>query len=211
MKKMAVFLRTTLLGGFIVLLPVVLTIFLIRWLVALVSQAIEPLTLVFTEHARLGHAFALSFALVGVISLCFVLGLVVKTRLGHGLLKFVEQSILKVAPGYTFFKETVGQLLGQKSRPFSRVVLVRMFGSSTYSTGFVTNEHAPSGLVTVFVPSGLNPMSGLLLHLPSAELIYVNVSVETAMRTIIGCGTGASLMLDGAMGEATPAVVDAPG
>lgn len=196
MKKMAAFLKTTLLGGFIVLLPVVLTLFLIRWLVTLITQSIEPLTLVFTEHTRLGHALALSFALVGVISLCFVLGLVVKTRLGHSLLSFVERNILKVAPGYSFFKETVGQLLGQKSRPFSRVVLVRMFGSSTLGTGFVTNEHAQSGLVTVFVPSGLNPTSGLLLHLPPGELIYTNVSVEAAMRTIIGCGTGASLLLD---------------
>ncbi len=196
MKRFTAFLKTTFLGGFIVLLPVVLTLFLLRWLVGMITDLIEPLTVIFTEHAGLGHALAFSLAVIAVITVCFTLGLVVKTRLGYALLRGVEQRILKEAPGYTFFKETVRQLLGQKNRPFSRVVLVRMFGTTALSTGFVTNEHSASGLYSVFVPSGLNPTSGYLLHVPAGDIFFIDVSVETAMRTIIGCGTGASELLD---------------
>ncbi len=196
MSKIAAFLRTTFLGGFIVLLPVVLTLFLIRWLVELISQTIEPVTLVLTEHARLGQVLALLMAFILVVTACFLLGLVVKTRLGRTILRQLEKRILKEAPGYTFFKETVRQVLGQKSRPFSRVVLIKMFGSDILSTGFVTNEDSRTGLFTVFVPSGLNPTSGLLLHAPRESLFFIDVPVETAMRTLIGCGSGASVLLD---------------
>lgn len=196
MKKFGVFLRTTFLGGFIVLLPVVLTLFLIRWLIALITQTIEPLTRIITEHSGIGHVLALIGAFMLVVASCFLLGLMVKTRLGRGLLHFFEGKILKVAPGYSFFKETVSQLLGQKDRPFSRVVLVKMFSSAILSTGFVTNEHGTTDLLTVFVPSGLNPTSGLLLHVPRKDLIFLDVTVEAAMRTIIGCGSGASVLLD---------------
>ncbi len=196
MSKLGRFLRTTFLGGFIIILPVVLTLFLLRWMVGLVAQLIEPLTRIITEHARLGHVLAMSTALILVVVVCFLMGLVVKTRMGSGLLRLIEKKILKVAPGYNFFKETIGQLLGQKNRPFSRVVLVRMFGSETMGIGFLTNEHCDSGLMTVFVPSGLNPTSGLLLHVPKEECRFIDVSVETAMRSIIGCGAGASALLD---------------
>jgi len=196
MSKIGNFLRTTFLGGFIILLPVVLTLYLIRWLVALITTTIEPVTMVLTEQVHLGHILALSTAFIAVVAACFLLGLVVKTRLGRGLLRQIEQKILKVAPGYSFFKETVSQLLGQKNRPFSRVVLIKMFGSDLLSTGFVTNEHSSSGLFTVFVPSGLNPTSGLLLHTAKENLIFIDVPVEVAMRSIIGCGSGVSALLD---------------
>lgn len=197
MSRFGQFLRTTFLGGFIVLLPVVLTLYLLRWLVDLITQAIQPVTAVFTEHARFGQALAFSLAFIGVITVCFVLGLVVKTRLGAAVLRGFEHRILKEAPGYSFFKETVRQLLGQKDRSFSKVVLVRMFNSSALSIGFITNEDIKSGLYSVFVPSGLNPTSGHLLHVLRDDLVFLDVSVETAMRTIIGCGTGASALLEG--------------
>ena len=103
--------------------------------------------------------------------------------------------ILKIAPGYSLFKETLKQLVGQEKKPFSSVVLARIFGSDTLMTGFVTDEH-PDGRVTAFFPSALNPTTGLLCHLKKEDVRIIDVSVETAMRSIISCGVGSSKLFE---------------
>ena len=98
-------------------------------------------------------------------------------------------------PGYKLFKTTIKQFLGQKETPFSRVALVRPFGNDTMMTGFVTDEH-PGGGFSVFVPSGLNPTIGLILHLKKESVHLVDVSVEDTMRSIISCGAGSFKLME---------------
>jgi uncharacterized membrane protein len=89
------------------------------------------------------------------------------------------------------FKETTRQFLGSGEKPFSRVALVKPFENDTRCTGFVSEEH-PDGSFTVFVPSGLNPTSGMIYHLPAQYVQILGVSTEQAMQTVIACGAGSS-------------------
>ena len=63
-------------------------------------------------------------------------------------------------------KETVNQLFNRKSSPFSSVALIQIFQNETLVTGFVTDEHQ-NGTSSVFVPTGPNPTSGFIYHLPN--------------------------------------------
>ena len=92
-------------------------------------------------------------------------------------------------------KEIVNQFLGDKnSSPFSQgqVAKVKLFGTDieTSVTAFVTSQHE-SGLYTVFVPTGPNPTSGMIYHLPANQVeLLPGIKVDSAMRTIISCGAG---------------------
>ena len=48
---------------------------------------------------------------------------------------------------------------------------------------------------TVFVPTGPNPTSGFIYHLPNKYIHKVDVRVEDAMRSVISCGTGSSALI----------------
>ena len=48
---------------------------------------------------------------------------------------------------------------------------------------------------TVFVPTGPNPTSGFIYHLPNEYIHKVDVKVEDAMRSVISCGTGSSALI----------------
>lgn len=196
MNRFKRFVKTTSLGGVIVVLPMVLTFFFLRWLFRLITGIIEPMTRLVVEQSRLQKTIADMLVIIVIVMICFIIGLMVKTRLGNFLYRVVEKRILKVAPGYTLFKETIKQLLGQERTPFSRVALVQVFenAADTLMTGFVTDEHT-NGYFTVYVPSGLNPTTGMIYHLPGRYVHLLDVPVETAMRSVIGCGAGSRELL----------------
>jgi len=194
MKKIKAFLKTTILGGVIVILPVLLTVFFLRWGINVITGMIRPITELFVEQFHLHKTIADILVIFIIILVCFIIGLFVKTKMGKFTYRVIEKRILKIAPGYSLFKETIKQFLGQEKTPFSSVALVQVFENSTLLTGFITDEH-PDGRYTVFVPSGLNPTSGTIYHLEKEYVHLVDASVEDTMRSIISCGAGSKTLI----------------
>ena len=195
MLKIKNFFKATLLGGVMVLLPVVLTFFFLRWFLDLVTGFINPLTRLLVEQTHVQKHIADILVVVIIILVCFLVGVIIKTKLGIFIHGQIEKKILKIAPGYSLFRETIKQFLGQKRAPFSSVALVRVFENSTMMTAFITDRHF-DGSYTVFVPSGLNPTSGMIYHLQKEFVHQVEASVETTMRSIIGCGAGSGQLIE---------------
>lgn len=195
MGKIKQFLVTTLLGGVMVILPVAILVAVFGWFFRFVTNLIQPLTDLLVAKSDIKEFVADVLVLIIVLLFCFLVGAVVRTRLGKYLFHVIEHRLLKIAPGYTLIKETVLQILGNKKSPLSSVALVQIFENETLVTGFITDEHA-DGSYSVFVPTGPNPTSGNIFHLKEKYVHKVNVPVEEAMRSIISCGSGSSRMID---------------
>ena len=193
------FLKTTLLGGVIVILPITILIFAFRWLFGVVSSGINPLTdlvvrtipLLSNRYDELIATLIVIFVILGG---CFLVGLFIRTRLGQMLYSSLEGGLLSRAPGYKMVKETVNQFFGRKQSPFSSVALVQIFQNETMVTAFVTDRH-DNGTVSVFVPTGPNPTSGFIYHIPEKYVYPVDVPVEDAMRSVISCGAGSEMLV----------------
>lgn len=202
------FLKTTLLGGVIVILPITILIFAFRWLFGVVSNGIEPLTdlvvrtipLLSNRYDELIATLIVIFVILGG---CFVVGLFIRTRLGQMLYSSLEGGLLIRAPGYKMVKETVNQFFGRKQSPFSSVALVQIFQNETMVTAFVTDRHG-NGTVSVFVPTGPNPTSGFIYHIPEKYVHPVDVPVEDAMRSVISCGAGSEMLVNKLAAGSTP-------
>jgi len=198
------FVKTAFLGGVIVLLPAAILVLVFQWVFRFVTNLIQPLSQVivqlleplagFIPYTQLQGFISDVLAISIILTVCFLVGVLVKTQLGGWLFQNVENSLLRIAPGYTTVKEIVLQLFGSKRPPFSRVALVKLFGSDTLVTTFVTDEH-PDGSYTVFMPTGPNPTSGWIFHVPEKDVQLVDVSVEHTMRTVIGCGVGSKPLI----------------
>jgi len=195
MKHAKSFVRTTMLGGLVVILPATIFILAARWLFLFVTGAIRPITALITKTLPLAGYAGDILGILIILAACFFVGLSVRTRMGNFLYQRFETSILKKAPGYKMIKEVVNQFLGGKQTPFSSVALVQIFENSTLATAFVTDTNE-DGTFTVFVPTGPNPTSGLIYHLQPQFVHKVNVPVEEAMRSIISCGAGSELLIN---------------
>jgi uncharacterized membrane protein len=197
MKRFKQFIKTTVLGGVIVILPVVLTFFFLRWLFNFITNLIKPLTHLLAAQSQLQKYIADFLVIATIVLICFLVGLVVKTRFGRFIYRVLENRLLTIAPGYDLFKETIKQLLGRDKAPFSSVALVQVFGgdSTTMMTGFITDQH-PDGFCTVFVPAALTPTAGYIYHVEEKYVHRLGISVEEAMRSIISCGMGSQKYLE---------------
>ena len=198
MKKIKAFVATAVVGGLVVLVPIGITVFIFTWLFNLVTSAIEPLTEMVLARSQVGRAVAATVVIVALVGGCFLVGLLVRTRLGGWLFALVERCALRRAPGYSLVKETVSQFIGEGKSPFSTVALAQIFGNETLVSAFVTDRHA-DGSYTVFVPTGPNPTSGNIYHLAERFVHPVDVTVEDAMRSIISCGAGSSKLIEAHM------------
>ncbi|MGB5538837.1 MAG: DUF502 domain-containing protein [Gammaproteobacteria bacterium] len=197
MGKLKGFLKTSLLGGVVVILPVAILAAVSLWVFNLVTGLIEPLTRLLIKDSQLNEYVAEVLVIILIIVSCFFVGVLVRTRLGSFFYRVIETRILKLAPGYSMIKDTVLQIFGsRKDSPFSSVAIAQIFGNDTRVTAFITDKHA-DGSYTLFVPTGPNPTSGLIYHLDGKYVHPVNIPVQDAMRSIISCGAGsAKLMQD---------------
>ncbi len=194
MKRIKSFLKTTLLGGVVVILPVTIIAAVFNWLYQKATAAIQPLSDLVMAKSNVRELVADLGVIGGLALLCFVVGLMVRTGVGRFIHHKLEDKVLAIAPGYNIVKETVAQFLGRKKSPFSSVALVQLFASPTLATAFVTDEH-PDGTFTVFVPTGPNPTSGQIYHLPGDRVHPIEVEVDETMRSIISCGAGSGKLI----------------
>ncbi len=194
MKNIKSFLKTTMLGGVLVVLPLVILILVFRWLYEFVADKIKPLTYVLLETVKLQEFIASLLALILILLSFFVVGLLVKTRLGQFSIEKLEIKFLMKLPLYKFIKETVLQLVGTEKHLFKSVALVNLFGNETRVTAFITEEH-DDGSYTVFVPSGPAPTAGFVYHLTGNNVQIVDYPIDKAMRTIFSVGAGSKELL----------------
>lgn len=192
--KIKKFVTTSVMGGLLVVLPVAISFMVFNWLFVKTTEIIQPLTSFVVKILYLPEITADVLVLITLCAICFFLGVFVKTSFGKFMHKVVEEKILKKIPIYSIVREVITQFLGNKKSPFSSVALAKLFGNDTLVTVFVVDE-CENGLWTVFMPTGPNPTSGNIYHLPKENVFKIEVPVEKAMRTILSCGAGSADLL----------------
>lgn len=195
------FIKASLFGGFLVILPIAIMVFFFKWLVTTITNLIRPLTDFVGKFILLPDGFVVILVLVLILTTCFFVGIVVKTKLGTLLHEKFDNVLQRMAPGYRMVKEVVVQVFDRsENSPFSngQVALVKAFGeqSPTEMTALVTDRHA-DGSYTVFVPTGPNPTSGFVFHVQASQVtLRPDVKIDSAMRTIISCGAGSATLFN---------------
>ncbi|MFC3115118.1 DUF502 domain-containing protein [Cellvibrio fontiphilus] len=199
MKRLRSFVSITLLGGFMVILPIAIFIWLVEWLLGAVRDLIQPLSHWLVEQTAFTNYAADVLGVLLLLSGCFVIGLFIKTNVGGWLHDVMDEWLTRLAPGYKTIREVVSQLLGGegntsllKGDVCRAYIMGRAAGVSV--TAIITAKHA-NGDVTVYAPTAPIPTSGFVYHLSSDCVdLLPHVSVEAAMRTVIACGSGSHII-----------------
>jgi uncharacterized membrane protein len=187
--------KTSLIGGVVVILPIAILGLVFRWVFKLVTDAIQPLTNEAVAVYGVPEIVGDMIVVVIILLICFLVGLAVKTSVGLYLHRIFDRWLQQLAPGYRMIKEVVVQIFGDKENsPFSngQVARVKIFGLDcpTEVTALVT-DRGDNGIYTIFMPTGPNPTSGNIYHVHESQVILCpDVKIDSAMRTVIACGAG---------------------
>src|SRR4051812_21813402 len=155
------YIRTTLIGGVLVVLPLFVFANLLLWLGTWIIGKTAPVAEFTAGWLDLPTWVGHGITIVTILAACFAIGAFVSTHFGNRAFNWLERNTMQRVPGYRPVKEIVSYLGKRDQNPFARPVLVRL-GDDVQLTGFLADEGTEGP--TVFVPTGPNPTTGLILH-----------------------------------------------
>ena len=188
-------LRSWFFTGLLVTAPVLLTVYITWAAINLIDGQVASLVPGFSE---LRFANVPGVGLVIGVVLITVIGAVAAGFLGRWIIKLGE-SILNRMPVvrsiYGASKQILETVISTQSDAFREVVLVEYPRRGLWVIGFVTGgtkaevaRRIDIDMVNVFVPTTPNPTSGFLLFCPREDVIFMDMSVEDAVKLVVSGG-----------------------
>jgi uncharacterized membrane protein len=185
-------LKTRMASGLVVLIPLVITLAVIRFVFNFTSGILLP----FLDPALANWPTAAraALSLVILIVIIYVLGEIAAHVVGRRVLALGERLVLKlpfVKVIYSTSKQVVATFQGKTSQAFKSVVLVEFPHPGMRAIGFVTSRvELGDGSVRslVFVPTTPNPTTGFLQIVPPDRLVDAGVSVEEGIKLVMSLG-----------------------
>jgi len=188
MKTLLQFIKTTMFGGILFLIPLVLILVLIGKAHGVVRKLVAPIA----AHLPFERADSV-IAIVLLLLVAFLAGVLARTNLGRGLVRALENLILKKIPGYTLLK---GMADGPLTAEGSEVKVIMANIDDAWLLAFIIEEQQ-DGVLTVFVPSVPTPVAGSLYFLREEQIKRLpNVSVREAVTCIMQLGVGSRALLE---------------
>jgi uncharacterized membrane protein len=187
-KALLNFAKTTIIGGFFIVLPAAILLFVIGKGVAVLVAAVAPIVedMTIREIGGIGVATLLSILLL--LALCFVTGLLVRTRLGRLAGGWVEGKILQRIPGYGMIRNLTQRFTGMDGTEFAPA-LVDLHGTGTRSPAFIVEEHEDGGY-TIFMPLAPTPTIGQVHFVPRERVTRIDAPFGEAVNTFVRWGVG---------------------
>ena len=153
MKVVRRFLADALIGGVLVVLPIYLAALLLLKGAQSAANLIRPFTMLLPDWLPAEKALSLLL----VVTVCFLIGAAVRTRLGGVLRERIETSVLERLPGYSLLRSLTQQLMGEGRENVWKPALVEI--EEALVPAFIIEE-LEDGRFTVFVPSVPTPFAG---------------------------------------------------
>jgi uncharacterized membrane protein len=180
------FFKSTLIGGLVVLVPMVVLGAIVAWVVQVAIQVIAPVFEWLPDKSIGGVSLTVVSAVIGLVVGCFLAGLFAETTIIRSLGERAERLALFV-PGYALMKNVGANLIGIEGKHPAKTVLVRFEGSC--QLGFLM-ETLPDGRQVVFIPWVPKAIVGTL-HIVEANQVHsVAMSVSAALDGIGRLGVG---------------------
>ena len=108
MKSVIAFVKTTLIGRVLFLVPLVAMIVILSKAMRYAAQILRPAERVLPRRTIVGLAVADVLAMVCLLAIGFFAGLFAQTALGKRLSRRIEELILGKIPGYTLLRGIIG-------------------------------------------------------------------------------------------------------
>lgn len=189
--------RTWLIAGLVVWLPVAITYFVLDLAVGLMDRTLLLLPPAYRPDNLLGfHIPGLGILLT--LAVLLLTGMLAANLVGRRLVQLGEAILNRipfVRSVYSAAKNFAEVLLGDTGQSFKKVLLVEYPRKGLYALAFQTSsalaevQHRTSeDVVCVFLPTTPNPTSGFIIMVPRADVVELDMTVDEALKMIVSLG-----------------------
>ncbi len=197
------------LAGLAALLPVAITVYVVRFLFDFLTRPFVGIVTPILSKVPIGsfggissdqwiHLIAQILVLVTIFLFLLILGSLARRFFFDAMIQMGERVLHKIPLFNKIYKATsdiVKTLFSPSSSSFKQVVLLEFPHPDCYCLGLITSS-APQtfsnrlqdDMVTVFIPTTPNPMSGFMTMSPRSKLILLDMESEDAIKYVVSCG-----------------------
>jgi len=190
-------LRKWIFSGLLVLVPLIITIWVLEWVISTLDKTLKILPSAWQPDQLLGFhipGFGVIFAIVVVL----LIGAFATNFIGTKMLGWWN-ALLNHIPVVRFIYSGVKQvsdtLFSEKGNAFRQALLVRWPHEDMWTIAFVTGspggellKHLKEDFVSVYVPTTPNPTGGYFILVKKSDCIELDMSVDEALTYVISMG-----------------------
>ncbi len=193
-------LRKWLLTGLLVVVPGVITAWVLNWIISTLDQTLQILPANWQPDAVLGYHIP-GFGVLLTLAILLLAGAIASNFVGRKLVSWGDALVTRipvVRSIYSSVKQVSDTVFSESGNAFRTAVMVQWPQQGMWTIGFVTG--APSGelashlqqmqdeFVSVYVPTTPNPTGGYLVMVRKSDCIELNMSVDAALKYIVSMG-----------------------
>jgi|WetSurMetagenome_2_1015567.scaffolds.fasta_scaffold110025_2 uncharacterized membrane protein len=184
--------RRHFLAGVLVVVPLIITYVVLRFLFQAVDGILSPLITKLLKHEIPG------LGIIATLLIIYLVGFLTRNIFGASIVRYGER-LLSKTPIIRILYSAAKQLIEAVSVPniktFKEVVMIEYPRRGLYAVGFATAKiklqefnNIQKKLVGVYIPSTPTPMTGIVVFIDEAELICLDITVEEGIKLIVSGG-----------------------
>lgn len=191
-------LRKWLLAGLLVIVPVAITVAVLRWVIDTLDQTLLILPQAWQPDRLIGVHIP-GFGVLLTLAILLIVGAAASNFVGKKLVRLGDRVVsrIPVVRGlYSSVKQVSDTLFSESGNAFRTAVLVQWPRPDVWTIAFVTGT--PGGDVTtylrgeefvsVYVPTTPNPTGGYFVMLRKSDCIELKMSVDEALKYVVSMG-----------------------
>ena len=190
-------LRKWLFTGMLVIVPVVITVWVLSWIVSTLDQTLTILPGAWHPDRLLGFHIP-GFGVLLTLAILLIVGAFASNFAGRKLVSLGDSLVTRipvVRSIYSSVKQVSDTLFSESGNAFRTAVLVQWPRDGVWTVAFITGQ--PSGevagylrdeFVSVYVPTTPNPTSGYFVLMRKSDCVELDMSIDAALKYIVSMG-----------------------
>lgn len=184
MDKHVGFLKTTLIGGLIFLIPFVIIVSVLGKAIKTMIVVARPLEKMIPLESIGGIAIIHILAILLLVFICFLAGLFARSSAGKNAFNWLDSKLIMIIPGYSFIKGFTGTLEKDECQKVMKPVLAKLDDQTLL--GFEI-ERLSDGQVVVFLPGSPDTTTGTIAYMTEDRIESLDIDFAktyTILRTL---------------------------
>lgn len=191
-------LRAYLLAGIVVTAPISITVYLTYIFLTFMDKQVAKILPDDWYSDFYGYTAIPGLGLIVALVFFVFVGWFAKNFLGRLFIRMSETIVDRMPVIRTLYgaiKQIFETIMASQSQAFREAVMLEYPRKGVWSIGFVTGKTegevqrvTDKETINVFVPTTPNPTSGYLLFVPREELVFLDMSVEEAVKLVVSAG-----------------------
>jgi uncharacterized membrane protein len=194
MQAIKKFVKATVAGGIVFLVPIALILVVLKQAMQFANKLAQPISEHFGLGTVAGIGAATIIAALILVFISFIAGIIADTSIGKRIMQWFENSILGGLPQYQMIKSMAEGFSQVQNATGVKPALINI--EDAWQIGYLLEE-LKNDWVVAFLPQAPTPMSGNVMYLPKNRVRLLNIPMIQAMSIVKRLGVGSSSALQG--------------